>query len=570
MIARELAEALPESPLPVWGQHLSGFSAEGLLWLREQAPDAPEAVLLAAALVLQAAEEGHACLYLPPWAASRVWGETLPALAHWQQQLAASPLVAAPGSYAPLVLVDDRLYLARLWQDEQRLAQALRQRSGPSRLPARLIEAALAQVFPGSAENDAQRQAARLALSRQLCCIAGGPGTGKTRTVARVLAAALTIDPQLRIQLAAPTGKAAARMLESLQQAQAGLALDLLAAAAMPRQASTLHRLLGIRPERATPRHHAGNPLALDWLVVDEASMIDLPLFARLLDALPPHAGLILLGDPDQLAAVGPGAVFADLTRPTHGPLAASIARLHTSHRFGGESGIAALAQAANAGDAPECQRLLTADSLDLYGNSGPAEARLPALLARLDAALQPYHAAIARQDASAALQALNQCRVLCAVREGPMGVVHLNSLLTRRFQPRPAEAFYPGHAVLIRSNDPALGLSNGDVGVCVHTAQGLRVMFGEPGTLRAIAPHRLPAHDPAFAMTVHQAQGSEFPEVILLLPDEDSPVLTRSLVYTAITRAQNRFELWGQPGILAAALARPGLRKSGLATYWG
>lgn len=574
---------------------LPPFAAELLEWLGQAFPAAPEAALQLAALTLQGASEGHVCIALAQVAGQSWQGERLPALADCLTALDASGFVGAPGDYAPFVRDGERLYLARLWADETELARMLHERAGPSPLAPEQVKVALTPLFAGSAPQDGQRLAAATALLNRIALISGGPGTGKTTTVAKVLAALLQLEPRCRIVLAAPTGRAAARMVEALNGAKQQLGLDLVAQAALPHRAQTLHRLLGYRPDSATPRHGPDNPLALDALVVDEASMIDLALFRRLLAALPAQARLILLGDRDQLASVEAGSAFAELvdlaghsapawarlqaasgaddllpTAPLQaGPaLQDGIARLQHSHRFGADSGIGALARSVNAGDVPATLALLQAGRADVDWQPGRVIDWLPQLLEALVPQLADYRAAIARHDFPAALAAFNRLRLLCAVREGPVGVAAINRLIETRLMQQDVRRnpWYAGRAVIVRANDAALGLANGDVGLTLAGPDGLRVHFADGEGSRAWAPARLPSHDSAFALTVHQSQGSEFQAVWLLLPDEEVAVLSRSLVYTALTRARRSVKLWGSGTTLAVGLGRETRRASGLA----
>ncbi|MFC4160243.1 exodeoxyribonuclease V subunit alpha [Chitinimonas lacunae] len=577
---------------PAWLPQTRPLTRQLIGWLASCRPCA-ETSLAAAALALEASLDGHVCLRLDQYAGRRVLGLTLPPLATWRADLLADGVCRGVGTdedaYTPLVLDGDRLYLTRLWWDETRLVRELRERAGPSNIAPQKLKPVLDRLFPGRPDHDGQRVAAATALLNRIAVISGGPGTGKTSTVARVLAALLELEPDSRIGLAAPTGKAAARMVEALRGARAGLALDLVTAAAMPDSATTLHRLLGFRPDSATPRHHREQPLALDALVVDEASMVDLAMFAHLLDALPSKSRLILLGDRDQLASVEPGAVFAELSElaghsPTGArrlsrvctietgpaacsPLSDGVALLRDSYRFHADSGVGALARHANSGDAAAALALLQGGHPDLALQAGDAASWWHALLARLRPAFETYRAAVATTDPASAFAAFQRLRVLCALRDGPTGVAAINRLFAARLMGHDGRRpHYPGEALIIRRNDPTLGLWNGDIGLTLADGEGgLRVWFERDGGFRALSPYRLPQYEPAYAMTVHQSQGSEFDEVLLILPDEDSPVLTRSLIYTAITRARRRAEIWGRPDVLARGIERGTRRVSGL-----
>ena len=558
-------------------------------------PAAEPLVLVSAALLCSALDQGDVCLPLARLAGQRPWPEhemRLPALADWRGRLQASALVGAAGDFVPLILLGERLYLARYEAYERQLAEQLLARAGdrPEVDEARLGES-LGRLFAfNSQQPDWQRLAAAQAVRRRLAVISGGPGTGKTTTVVRLLAALLEQGAALAIGLAAPTGKAAARMAEAIRGAKAALPVDAAIKAALPEEARTLHRLLGSRGDSPAVRHHAGNPLALDVLVVDEASMVDLALMAKLVDALPPGARLILLGDKDQLAAVEAGAVFAELCegrgfdaqaaaeleritgqqvaveQPTSA-LGDAVVLLTHSHRFAGDSGIGELARRINGGDVAGTLRLLQEDRDDLAWNAEPSPQDL---LERLEQGYGPFLAAAQGGDAAAAFAAFNAFRALCAQREGVWGVSGINEALEarikRRAQVASRERWYVGRPVMVRQNDYALGLFNGDIGICLHSEHGLRVYFeGEDG-FRPFAPARLPSHDSAFAMTVHKSQGSEFAEVLLALPEQPSPLLTRSLFYTGITRAKQRVEIWGLASRLGEAVATRAERAAGLA----
>ncbi|MGE8496855.1 MAG: exodeoxyribonuclease V subunit alpha [Pseudomonas sp.] len=560
-------------------------------------PEADPLVLASAALLCVALERGDVCLPLSRLAGQRPWPEhpfSLPPLAEWQRVLTASPLVGASGEFAPLILDGGRLYLARYHAYEQQLAERLLSRAAdwPAVDEVRLGES-LARLFTFNTQQpDWQRLAAAQAVRRKLAVISGGPGTGKTTTVVRLLAALLEQSEggALAIGLAAPTGKAAARMAEAIRSAKASLPVSEAIKAALPDEARTLHRLLGSRGDSPQVRHHAANPLALDVLVVDEASMVDLALMAKLVDALPPSARLILLGDKDQLAAVEAGAVFAelcegrgfdaqaaaDLQRITgqqvvvetpRSALGDAVVLLTHSHRFAGDSGIGELARRINGGDVAGTLALLREGRADLawYEQPTPAD-----LLERLDQGYTPFIAVARTGEPQASFDAFNAFRALTAQREGAWGVAGLNEALEarikRRSQVASRERWYVGRPVMVRQNDYALGLFNGDIGICLQTEHGLRVCFeGEEG-FRFFAPARLPSHDSAFAMTVHKSQGSEFSEVLLVLPEQPSPLLTRSLFYTGITRAKHKVEIWGLAQRLGDAVATRAERAAGLA----
>lgn len=545
---------------------------------------------------LAALEQGHICLDLPSWAAA---GGV--ALADLRQALLHSGVIGAPGDFQPFILDRDRLYLARQHHHETRLAAALLARASRLDRPAdpAPLRQQLAQLFAHNTETpDWQRLAAATACLRGLTVIAGGPGTGKTSTVVRLLTALQgQHDGHLRIALAAPTGKAAARLQESIQRALTELtALSPELRASLPTRASTLHRLLGARPASGEFRHHADNPLAVDVLVIDEASMLGLGLLARTVDALPANARLILLGDREQLASVEPGSAFADLCEaalgrspamqealhaltgaaaPTEPPIATPlgdcVVTLQRSHRFHADSAIGALARAVNAGDADALRTVLTsAPRPDLAWQPGTLEALSPALVQRLDDAYADYLAAASDPacDHATVFRHFHRFRLLTAHRDGPDGVDGLNRLVETRVLGRHAQdsAWYPGRPVLIQANDYTLKLYNGDIGLTRLIDGQLRVVFeAEDGSHRSLAPGRLPAHETAYAMTVHKSQGSEFDTVLLWLPPPDSLLLNRALVYTGITRAKARIELWGPEAALGPAVQAAPPRASGL-----
>ncbi|MCC7413195.1 MAG: exodeoxyribonuclease V subunit alpha [Gammaproteobacteria bacterium] len=589
----------------------AGFSALDVEFARlmhRLGGDEDGAVALAAACVSRATAAGHVCVGLGALAGRLVVagedpGVRAPALGAWRERLLASRVCGGPGACTPLVLdASDRLYLQRYWRYEDEVAEALLGRAAgdPEAVDLDRLGADLARLFPagGDTGGGAQKIAAAVAVLKRLAIVSGGPGTGKTSTVIRVLAALLAQPgaQTLRIALAAPTGKAANRLQEAVRAGRELLDVPAHVRAAIPVDAATLHRLLGARPRSVYFRHDRDHLLPVDVLIVDEASMIDLALTAKLLRALPAHARLVLLGDRDQLASVEAGAVLGEicagrsawseslrarLERVVGAPLppsavsatslSESVVLLERSYRFGDDSGIGRLARCVNAADAEGALALLgagaSADLAWVARDDG-------SLATRIVAGFREYLECVqAGAEPRTVFAAFDRFRVLCAHRHGPAGAEAINAASLAALQGAGLvdahEPWYAGRPVMIGENDYELGLFNGDVGVVLaDPAAGgeLRVTFESAhGQLRRLAPARLPAHEPAFALTVHKAQGSEFDEIVLLLPRAPSPVLTRELLYTAITRARRRVEIRAEEAVLRAAIARRVERVSGL-----
>ena len=554
----------------------------------------------AASLVSRATSNGDVCVRLADFKSAEA--DSLDA---WVGTLRDSSVVGAPGEFRPLVLDEkNRLYLYRYWDYEKRLADNLLGRAGDiADIDEKLLQAGLTRYFPDAADVE-QKLAAAMAIMRRFCVISGGPGTGKTTTVVRILAllAEQARGKKLAIGLAAPTGKAAARVQDAMRAALERLELDVSARASMPVEAFTLHRLLGARPDSVYYRHNADNQLALDVLVVDEASMADLALMTKLVEALPARARLILLGDKDQLASVEAGAVLGDIcahsgvSMPFAKRLAAvagvpirrvaaakndasalsdSIALLNRSYRFGPQSGIGRLARLVNEGNRDEALALLkNASHSDIaWRTMSAAELRAsiaPAAIARL----RDYFDAVRSNDPpQAVFEMFNRFRVLCAHRRGLLGVIAVNRMIEDALADERLiaahETWYAGRPVMITRNDYNLRLFNGDVGITLTDRADGRLKVYFPTTdrgVRGFAPSRVPEHETVYAMTIHKSQGSEFGGVLLVLPEEPSPILSRELMYTGITRAMNHVEVWGTEAVFSAAVAHRVARASALA----
>ncbi|WP_258187880.1 exodeoxyribonuclease V subunit alpha [Trinickia symbiotica] len=674
---------------------LRALDAAFARFLSREVQQARPLLILAAALASHQLGRGHACLDLratlddPAFALSLPpdgppeWLADTPAcapadllagvtLAEWLAALDERILVSAGAGNTPLVLVGTRLYLRRYWQYEQDVRAGIERRLHASREQAAMlntdaVRAALDRLFPAREAArpgaDWQKLACALAARSAFSIVTGGPGTGKTTTVVRLLALlqaiALTNDAAganttrharpLRIKLAAPTGKAAARLNESIAGTVARLPLDgfaygMAVRESIPTAVSTLHRVLGTRPDSRRFRHDAANPLPVDVLVIDEASMVDLEMMAAVLDALPESARLILLGDKDQLASVEAGAVLGELCgravkghytpetldwlqaatgeriddsmRDEHGTtLDQAIAMLRESHRFSSDSGIGELALRINEGDAAGVMRVLSERRADvaLLSCSATEDASFKSLVVDGRGAADPAFsdAAIAARQgyrhyletmasgepeadatpeafaawAAQVLKAHGAFQLLCAVRRGPWGVEGLNKRIARLLHEEglidARSEWYPGRPVLVTRNDYELGLMNGDIGIALPVPGGkdggraLRVAFPSAdgsGGIKWVLPSRLQAVETVFALTVHKSQGSEFEHAALVLPDTYSPILTRELVYTGVTRARAFLTLAMPEGksVLEQAVTAKVQRASGLLAGFG
>lgn len=585
--------------------------------------EADERVLLATALAVRAVRTGSVCVELTDAASLPVaepdddtadLGELPDALGEapephdlpwpdvdaWRTAIDASPLVAvgAEGdSSRPVRWVDGRLYLDRYWRHEQLVRAEVDARldAPAATVDPVVLREAVHRLFP-RLEDDRQRLAAATAALSRITVLTGGPGTGKTTTVARVLAVLQQVaGPGLRVALAAPTGKAAARLQEAARAEVARLAESDAARVGLL-EATTIHRLLGWRPGTSTRfRHDRSHRLPHDVVIIDETSMVSLPLMARLLEALRPEARLVLVGDPDQLASVEAGAVLGDLVArapvagqlprllATHLPaglptaesdlrsLSNGVVRLERVHRYGTE--LAALADALRGGHVDDVLTLLRAGGagIEYVETTDPTMADgIVGVRHDVVAAGRALVAAAAAGDARGALASLELHRLLLAHRRGNAGVARWAALaeawVAAATDVDVTSAWPVGRPLLVTTNDRDTGLSNGDTGVIVSDLQGgVVVAFGDADAPRLIRPNRLPTAQPVHAMTIHRGQGSQFRRVSVVLPPASSPLLTRELLYTAVTRAQEFVRIVGTEAAVRAAVGRPIRRASGL-----
>lgn len=577
----------------------------------------------------RALRQGHACLPLASLAETEIRDEAgevlffVAALPDLASALASCSAVSRGASdqggaaiSAPLIWDEgDRLYLARFYDHEKTLALRLgalmaQDRlksqpdvSAPDSARADWIKGRLDEYFPERQgdEEDLQRRAAEMALNSRFCVISGGPGTGKTSTVVKILAL-LAEEAKTRgevppfVQLLAPTGKAAARMMEAIHAALAELPTADDLKASLTSTCSTIHRALGVLPGNPN-RFNRGreHPLRADVVIVDEASMVDLALMRHLVDSLKDGARLLLLGDRHQLASVEAGSVLAELCGELARESGATIELLR-SYRFSQESGIFALAQQLKRGSPEGCVAVLTQRAgrsvaldpdADLFWE--PTEDPKARLKTLRRSCVKAFSDALRGDGPEEVLSRLGRYRILCAHRRGPFGVEAVNQAVVRWLVeegvvPPLAErgslmspsdgaaSFYRGRLILVTENDYGMGLHNGDTGIVWPDEAGKLCVFvqGEGGVLRRISPAQLPSHETAFALTIHKSQGSEYDEVAVILPEEHSPLLTRELVYTAVTRAKRKVHLFGSQGALEGAARASVTRHSGLAFALG
>jgi len=591
--------------------HFAGFISRFAV---DPAPD----IFLAAAMVSRATANGDICLNLDSVSETILLEEQpghapvfCPPPEKWRRQLQAHTAVGKPGDRCPLILDDhNRLYLYRYWAYETRLSSLIHNRAAGELAdfnPGK-VKACLDRLFPFTDEGiDYQKVAAVTALLKRFSVITGGPGSGKTHAIAGILALILecTGRDRLNISLTAPTGKAAARLGESILQAKDHLNCSRSLKDGIPGDVFTIHRLL--RPISGTPyfRYNSDNLLPADVVVVDEASMVDLALMSKLVQAVAPDARLLIVGDKDQLASVEAGSVLGDICdrqvihgfskdfldyiekftgtaienfaqTPENGPaLQDCICVLDKNYRFSSQSGIGAISRAINLGDIEKSMALLkNASETAVQWSEISSQNKLSSQLA--PKIIDGYRKYLTIKDPMLAMTAFNEFKILCALNMGPFGVRSVNYLaeqvLTRENligdHPMGSHPWYRGRPVMITRNDYSLGLYNGDIGITLPDADHdqLHVYFQDTsGGVRRFLPHRLPAHETVYAMTVHKSQGSEFDHVILILPDRDYPLLTRELIYTGLTRARQKVSIWGTEPVLTTAISRRIERSSGL-----
>lgn len=568
-------------------------------YLLELHPAATELCLHLAVLVNHEIQQGNVCLSIKDIAKRSEALLLCPVtdIHSLQQSIQNSPIIGSQNENKPLVFDLNKLYLNRYFYYEKQLAEQLLTLAKSPALAKRVNTDLINQLFDSRENPDYQKIAALVSSQHQLCIISGGPGTGKTRTVSHILSLLLQQNPELKIKLAAPTGKAAARLSQSIQQSRSQMTHDLFAAQQIPDKAITLHRLLGIHRYTHRPRYNADYPLNCDVLVLDEASMIDQQMMAVVCAALPAQARLILLGDKDQLSSVEAGSVFADLCGELKGTqfskaqckwirqtldyqiaeytgdyrLADQVVVLQKSYRFDSDSGIGQLARLINTGDSTaSLQFLMESQPAQKVQWQQLSDQQLNEQL--IQQALQYYQQIIKAKDVEEAFKCFYSFQILAAVWDGVSGVDQINSVieqaLKRHNKISDDSLYFAGMPLMMSSNMYQYGIHNGDIGIIWPDDENgqLKVWFeADDQGYRALSLSQLPESKSAYAMTVHKSQGSEFERVLMILPGYESSVCTRELLYTAITRARDSVEIWGLGSVIESAVERKTQRVSGL-----
>lgn len=567
-------------------------------------------LFLTLAFLSRETSAGHICLDLSEHAGKQLIDKdksiVFPTFPEWQKNLMAVSAVGRPGEKKPVILDESgRLYLFRYWQYETDLAEALikRTKTEHSLQDSSFSLEMIKKYFPDTENGspDMQKVAALTALLKKFCIICGGPGTGKTTAVAKILALMLEYrQKELRIALAAPTGKAADRLQKAITSSKTELPCSEKIISCIPETASTLHRLLGTIPNASSFRYNKDNLLPHDVIVIDEASMIDLPMLSKTFSAAGPETSIILIGDKDQLASVESGAALGDIctknavnffssdhcsafknyagieiissSKKTRLPvLSDCIVELNKNYRFKNKSEIFKLSSAINKGDVNETLAVLEDAHDDVSHIQTSFQAHIKTHLSNI--ITENFLSFIKAPSCEIALQLLEHFRILCALRKGPFGTMGINSVIEKKLvemnQINPDSRFYHGRPVMITQNDYSLKLFNGDTGIIFNDPDKkgeTKAYFKEnDNSIRSFHPSALPEHETVYAMTIHKSQGSEFNNVMLVLPEKESPVLTRELLYTAVTRTKENIQIIGSEKIISYAVSRNIERRSGL-----
>lgn len=581
-------------------RHIAGFLC------RQSATEDP-LLFMTVALLSKSLRDGHICMDLTESALTTCAHSEescaeieLPDVDTWKSHLLSSGIAGIPGDYKPLIIDNNRLYFHRRWKNEQDVAAFLLSRT-TDKFPLNILKYkdALDNFFiSGNTDTDYQKLASILSLANRLCVISGGPGTGKTTTVVKILALqCIVYGIDLHIGIAAPTGKAAARLSFSISQAKKTLPCSDEIKEAIPSEALTIHRLLG---KHSSGRKHGRiygqqDHLPFDIIVIDEASMIDLSLMSKLVCALKPQCRLIMLGDMDQLSSVEAGSVLGDIcdtgtshsytpdfiggiqslipqyreTSPDNTPFANCIVTLKKSYRFDSSSSIGRLSRAVNDGDFSEAMSVLSAQDQNEcvfvpYSSEKEFHSRLASL------SRENYGILGRMTDPQRMFSLLDTFKILCAVREGIFGVESVNRFITSLFHGGITDdhEMYHGKPILVTGNDYRLNVFNGDTGIFVKSTADSSpgIAFrNQDGTISLRQPFQIRKYESAYAMTIHKSQGSEFDTVLVILPQLQSPVLTRELLYTAVTRAKKKVIIWGSEQTLKVCISSKIRRDSGL-----
>lgn len=596
---------------------LSDIDVELCRFFSELEPQVNAEILLAAALTSAAYREGNVCINLRDFADRPLFNEAdgflqveAPALKVWVGMLNNSPFVGSPGEFKPLILDSShRLYLQRHWKNEKRLAEHILKKAGQptEKVDIKLLRQGLNCYFGKSREAvDWQKVAAALAVLNSFAVISGGPGTGKTTTVVRVLGLLLEQANQrgrnFSITLAAPTGKAAARLESSIQNALQDLPTSNVIKDKIPVKCHTIHQLLGARLHSSTFKFNKNNPLPYDYIIIDEVSMVDQALMSRFMSATMKKTQVLLLGDKDQLASVEAGSVLGDICGARNSnrfsrameeqlenleislpennkvknpdPLTDHIVLLQKSYRFEADSGIARLAEAVNSGEGERSLHILQNRSYTDVDLKTPLTYSV-FLDELIDRAVTQIQEGAQAASPAVAFTIYRKMQILSPHRQGPWGVEFLNKKIEERLEmmglKSPYVDWYRGKPIIINENNYRLGLSNGDTGIFWPDDEGNgRIYFEINNEIMGLWPSQLPAYSTAFVLTVHKSQGAEYNEVILVFPNEKSKILSRELLYTALTRAKKSVLLFAKKSVLLKTVAHKIARNSGLKDYLG